>query len=93
MAFKLKPYSELVALSKKERKVELAPQHAEVGRKRAELELAEMDAQIATYERSIVQAATDSELNVGRIADSLDEIELLELRRDRMKEVLKQLFP
>ena len=91
--YKLKPYADLVALTDDEVVKELAPSRSLIGKKRAELKLAEIDEQITTLEGNIAKAATAKELNLDAICDYIDEIELLQLRQSRITEVLSQLFP
>ena len=93
MAYSLKTYEQLVALTEDELAKELAPNRAVLGRKRAELKIAEIEEEIAGLERDIAVGATSKDLDLDDICDSIDQIELLQLRQKRIKEIIKQLFP
>jgi hypothetical protein len=93
MAYKLKPYEQLVALTEDELAKELAPNRSALGKKRAELKLAEIDEEIVGLERDIAEAATSKDLDLDDICESIDQIELLQLRQTRIKDIIKQLFP
>jgi predicted secreted Zn-dependent protease len=93
MSYQLKPFVEMVALSDKKIRKELAPSRAALAQKRAEFKMAEIDARIATLEQNIVEAATEPEIDFDHMADHIDEIELLRLRKERFLEIVGQLFP
>jgi hypothetical protein len=93
MAYKLKPYEQLVALTEDELAKELAPNRSILGKKRAELKLAEIEEEITGLERDIAEAATSKDLDLDEICESIDQIELLQLRQTRIKDIIKQLFP
>jgi hypothetical protein len=44
-------------------------------------------------ERDIAEAATSKDLDLDDICESIDQIELLQLRQTRIKDIIKQLFP
>ena len=90
---KLKPFKELIALSKEKIDEALAPLRASTAKAKATLKMAEIDEKIATLGQSIQELATSKDINFDAIADKLDEVALLELRKNRFAEITSQLFP
>ena len=93
MSFKLRPFKELVAMSKEKLDVALAAPRAALAQKRAELKMAEIDEKIASLEQKITESATSKDIDFDAIADKIDEIELLGLRKKRFTQIVAQLFP
>ena len=90
---KLKPFKELIALSKEKIDEALAPLRASTAKAKATLKMAEIDEKIASLGQSIQELATSKDINFDAIADKLDEVALLELRKTRFAEITGQLFP
>lgn len=90
---KLLPFSELVAMSKEKIDEAMAPIRARQVKGRAELEMAQLDADLLTKETSIQEMCTAKDINFPRLLDSLDDMNLLERRKIKYQEVLAQLFP
>lgn len=93
MQFKLKPFKELIALSKEKIDEALAPLRASTAKAKATLKMAEIDEKIAVLGQKIQELATSKEIDFDAIADKVDEIALLELRKERFAEITRQLFP
>lgn len=93
MAFKLKPFKELIALSKEKIDEAMAPLRAATAQRKAALKMAEIDEAIATLNLRIQEMAISKEINFDSIADKADEIELLEMRKERFEQIVAQLFP
>ena len=93
MQFKLRPFKDLIALSKEKIDEALAPLRASTAKAKATLKMAEIDEKIATLGQSIQELATSKDINFDAIADKLDEVVLLELRKTRFAEITGQLFP
>lgn len=93
MNFQLKPFKELIALSKEKIDEALAPLRASTAKAKATLKMAEIDEKIATLGQKIQELATSKDIDFDTIADKVDEISLLELRKERLDSIVKQLFP
>ena len=90
---KLKPFKELIALSKEKIDEALAPLRARTAKAKATLKMAEIDEKIASLGQAIQELATSKDIDFDKIADKLDEVALLELRKTRFAEITGQLFP
>lgn len=93
MNFQLKPFRELIALSKEKIDEALAPLRASTAKAKATLKMAEIDEKIASLGQKIQELATSKDIDFDAIADKIDEIALLELRKQRFAEITGQLFP
>lgn len=89
----LKPFKDLIALSKEKLDEAMAPIRARQVKSNAELEMAKLDADILTKETSIQEMCTQKDINLPRLMDRLDELALLERRKEQYAEVIGQLFP
>lgn len=93
MNFQLRPFKELIALSKEKIDEALAPLRASTARAKATLKMAEIDERIAVLGQKIQEQATSKDIDFDAMADKIDEIALLELRKQRFAEITTQLFP
>lgn len=90
---KLRPFKELIALTKEKLDEAMAPIRARQVRLKAELEMSKIESEIVNLETSVQEMCTHKDIDLPRLIDKLDDIELLEHRRDKYQEVLDQLFP
>lgn len=90
---KLQPYKTLIALSKEKLDEAMAPIRARQVRLKARAAQADLDAEIVTIETRVQEALTGKDVNFPSLMDKLDEIALLERRKEQYDEVLAQLFP
>ena len=90
---KLKSFKELIAMSKEKVDEALAPMRAATAEAKARLLMAETDEKIASINQKIQEAATNKDIDFNKIADLIDESELLELRKKRFDDIVSQLFP
>jgi hypothetical protein len=90
---KLKPFKELIGLSKEKLDEAMAPIRARQVKSQAELELAKLDADILTKETAVQELVTGKTIDFPKLMDKLDEIALLERRKKQYGDVLDQLFP
>lgn len=90
---KLKPFKELVGLSKEKLDEAMAPIRARQFKSQTELEMAKLEADILTKETKVQEMFTDKDPDLPKAMDMLDEIALLERRKDQYRDVLDQLFP
>lgn len=89
----LKPYKDLIALSKEKLDETMAGPRAKRQKKKAEFEMAKIEEDIAEKEAAIEEMVLEKDIDFKKLIDSLDEIALLEDRKDQYAKVLKQLFP
>lgn len=90
---KLRPFKELIAMSKEKLDEAMAPIRARQVKAQAELELSKLDAELLGHEGQVQEMCTQKEINFPSLLDKLDKIALLERRKKQYADVLKQLFP
>lgn len=90
---KLTPYREMIALAKDKAKELMAIPRAFEQRKRAELEMAKIDSLIAEGEQSINEVTAEYPVNFDRLIDKIDDLALLERRRDQFARIVAEMFP
>jgi len=93
MKFQLKPFKDLIALSKEKIDEALAPLRTATAKAKATLKTAEIDEKIAAVGQRVQEMAVSKEIDFDAIADKIDEIALLELRKERFEQITAQLFP
>lgn len=89
----LKPFKDLIGLSKEKLNEAMAPIRARMMQSKAELKSCELDSKILVLEEQIQTMATDKDLDLDKLIDKLDEVALLERRKEQYGKVLLQLFP
>lgn len=90
---KLKPFKELVGMSKEKLNEAMAPIRARQVQAKADLEMSKIEADILNKETAIQEMCTDKDIDLPKLIDKLDEVALLERRKAQYGKVLKQLFP
>ncbi len=90
---KLKPFAEIIALSKEKLSEALAPIRARKVRSQAELEMAKLDDELIRLEADIQEQCSKEDINFPNLLDKLDKVALLERRKTQYESVLAQLFP
>lgn len=90
---KLRPLTEILAASKEKLDEIRAPIRARAAKAKAELYLATLEEKGADLENKLNDLATSKELDFEKMADLVDEMEILEHRKDRIDEIVSQLFP
>lgn len=90
---KLRPFKELIGLTKEKLDEAMAPIRARQVKAKAELELSKLDSDILTKETEVQEMCAEKDINLPRLMDKLDEIGLLERRKKQYSKVLKELFP
>lgn len=89
----LKPFKDLIAMSKEKMDEAMAPIRAKQVKSKAELQMAELEADILTKETAIHEMFTNKDVDFPKLIERLDEIALLERRQQQYEKVLEQLFP
>lgn len=90
---KLKPFKEMIAMSKEKLGEALAPVRARKAKSQAELEMAKIDDELIRLESTIQEDCTNENIDFPKLLDKLDKVALLERRKKQYADVLKQLFP
>lgn len=90
---KLKPFAEIIAMSKEKLSEALAPIRARKVRSQAELEMAKLDDELVRLEADIQEQCAKEDINFPNLLDKLDKVALLERRKTQYESVLAQLFP
>lgn len=89
----LKNYKDLIAMGKEKLNEALAVPRAWEQRKRAELEIAKIDSELAVKQQQIQEIAAGYPINFDRLIDSIDELALLERRQEQFKKIVAEMFP
>jgi len=90
---KLKPFADIIALSKEKLAESLAPIRARKVRSQAELEMAKLDDELVRLEADVQEQCFKEDINFPSLLDKLDKVALLERRKAQYESVLAQLFP
>ena len=90
---KLKPFKEIIAMSKEKLNEALAPMRARKVKAQAEGKKADIDEKIIVIQSEIQELCVDKELEFDSLFSKLDEIALLERRKKQYDHVLAELFP
>lgn len=90
---KLKPFKEIIAMSKEKLNEALAPIRARKVKTQAEMKKSEIDEKIVIIETEIQEMCADKEINFDNLFEKLDKIALLERRKKQYDRVLSELFP
>jgi hypothetical protein len=93
MAFNLKPYKEILALTKEKINEALAPIRARSAKAKADLELAKLEEKLLGLEADIHKKAAEKDLDFNAIAELVDKYDLAERRRDQIAKLVSELFP
>lgn len=89
----LRPFKELIAMSKEKLNETMAPVRAKMVKSQANLEMAELEGKILTLETEAQELCIVKSINFPLLFDKLDEIALLGRRQEQYNKVLGQLFP
>jgi DNA repair ATPase RecN len=89
----LKPFKEIIAMSKEKLNEALAPIRARKVKTQAEMKKSEIDEKIVVIETEIQEMCADKDIDFDRLFEKLDRIALLERRKKQYDKVLGELFP
>lgn len=90
---KLKPFAEIIALSKEKLAESLAPIRARKVKSQAELEMAKLDDELVRLEADVQEMCAKEDISFPNLLDKLDKVALLERRKAQYERVLSELFP
>lgn len=93
MAFKVKSFREVVALTKEKLDEAMAPIRERSAKAKAELEIAKQQEKLISLETEIHKLCAEKELNFDSIANKIDSYELAERRLKQIERLVKDLFP
>ena len=90
---KLKPFAEIIAMTKEGLDAALAPIRAKQVKMKAELEMAKIDEQLVNTETKIQELCTTKDINFDSLITKLDEYALAERRKKQFQKIINELFP
>lgn len=93
MAFKLKSFKELVAMTEEKLDEMLLPLRVRSAKARAEQEVIKLEEQLISLETQINKACASKEINFQAVADLIDKYELAERRLGQIQKLVASLFP
>jgi hypothetical protein len=92
MAFKMKTYKELVAMTKEKLDEALVPLRVRAAKAKAEGEVIKLEEKLISLETQINEACAKKEIDFNAIGDRIDEYELAERRLKQIQDLIKALF-
>lgn len=90
---KLKPYKELIGMSKEKLDAALAPVRARQVKTQAELEMAKIDEQLISSEAAIQELCAQKQIDFPKLLRLMDDVALAERRKRQYGQILAELFP
>ena len=90
---KLKPFKEILAMTKEKVDEALAPMRARKVKAQAELETAKLDERLAVLESEIQELCANKEINFEKLISKLNEHAIAERRKKQYGKIIKELFP
>ena len=90
---KLTPYEKCLKMGKEKVNEVLAPIRAKKCRKKAELEMAEIDEKIATCEADIHEECGKQDVDFTSIISKMDTLALAERKKKQFAKIIKEMFP
>jgi hypothetical protein len=93
VAFKVKPFVEVVALSKEKLDEALAPIRARSAKAKAEMAQAKLEEEMVTLEREIHELCASKDINFDSIIGKIDRYELTERKCQQIDGLIGELFP
>lgn len=93
MAFIVKTYKEVVAMTKEALDEVMAPIRARSAKAKAELEISKQQEKLIAIEAEIHKLCAEKELDFNSIANKVDQYELAERRLKQIETLVNQLFP
>jgi hypothetical protein len=89
----LKPFKDLIGLSKEKLNEALAPIRARQVKAKADLEISQIETNLLSLETKVQEMCAEKDINLPALLDKLDEIALLERRKEKFADIVVQLFP
>lgn len=93
MAFQIKSFKDLVAMTKEKLDESMVPLRVRAARAKAEGEKVALETKMLDLETQINELCAKKELDFSAIADKLDDYDLAERRLGQITRLVEQLFP
>jgi hypothetical protein len=90
---KLKPYSEVLKMSKEEIKELMIPIRAKQTKKQIELKLYEIEEEIMRNEANVQNICSRYPLEIEHLIDAQDTLALMDRKHKKLQQMLDELFP
>lgn len=90
---KLKPFKEIIAMSKEKLDEALAPIRARQVKMQAELEVAKLDEKLVSLEAKVQELCAVKQIDFDAVIKALDEHGLAERRKKQLNKIVQELFP
>ena len=90
---KLKPFRELIALSKEKLDEVMAPVREHKAKSKAQFEMAKIDEQVVTLEAEVQEMCTQKDIDFEGLIAKMDKVALLERKKKQYVKVIGDLFP
>ena len=89
----LTPYEKLLGMTKEALDAVMAPVRSFTAKRKGRYEQAKLDERISSLELEVTELCSKKDLNFDAVLDKLDEITLLQRRKDQFDVIISQLFP
>lgn len=93
MAFKVKPFKDVLAMTKEKLDTALAPVRARGAKAKANLEVSKIEESMISLETEIHNMCAEKELDFIKITKKIDEYDLQERRLKQVQKLVADLFP
>ena len=90
---KLKPFAQLIKMSKEKLDEAMAPIRAHKVKTQAQLEMAKIDESLVTLETEIQEMCAQKDINFNALIKKLDDVAILERRKKQYAKIVNELFP
>ena len=90
---KLKPFAQLIKMSKEKLDEAMAPIRAHKVKTQAQLEMAKIDESLVTLETEIQEMCAQKDINFNALIKKLDDVAILERRKKQYAKIVSELFP
>lgn len=93
MAFQIKPFKELITLTKEKLEESMIPLRVRSAKAKAEIIKVELETKLADLEMKINEKAAQKDIEFLKVIELVDEYELTERRLRQVTGLVTQLFP
>lgn len=93
MAFQIKPFKELVAMTKEKLDAAMVPLRVRGAKAKAEGEVIKLEEKLIGLETKINESCAQKDLDFNKIGDLMDDYDITERRLLQIKELVAALFP
>ncbi len=93
MAFQIKPFKELVAMTKEKLDEAMVPLRVRGAKAKAEGEIIKLEEKLIGLETKINESCAQKDLDFNKIGDLMDDYDITERRLLQIKELVAALFP